>query len=57
MGEYTEEIITPVAKLFNLKRPEDIGMQLTEGLLMESKVCVSAMVFAHPDARCFLQRN
>ncbi|WP_156476059.1 vitamin B12 dependent-methionine synthase activation domain-containing protein [Sporosarcina psychrophila] len=40
-----------------MKRPEDIGMQLTEGLLMESKVCVSAMVFAHPDARCFLQRN
>ncbi|MBE1554684.1 cobalamin-dependent methionine synthase I [Filibacter limicola] len=42
------------AKLFNLGRPEDIGVQLTEGFMMEPEASVSAMVFAHLDARNFV---
>jgi len=42
------------AKLFNLVRPEDIGVELTEGFMMEPEASVSAMVFAHPDARYFV---
>jgi 5-methyltetrahydrofolate--homocysteine methyltransferase len=40
-------------KLFKLLRPEDIGVQLTEGCMMEPEASVSAMVFAHPEARYF----
>lgn len=40
-------------KLFGLIKPEDIGVQLTEGYMMEPEASVSAMVFAHPDARYF----
>jgi 5-methyltetrahydrofolate--homocysteine methyltransferase len=41
------------AKLFRLLKPEDIGIQLTEGFMMEPEASVSAMVFAHPEARYF----
>lgn len=41
------------AQLFRLLRPEDIGIQLTEGFMMEPEASVSAMVFAHPEARYF----
>lgn len=41
------------AQLFRLLRPEDIGVQLTEGFMMEPEASVSAMVFAHPEARYF----
>ncbi len=41
------------AKLFRLLRPEEIGTQLTEGFMMEPEASVSALVFAHPDARYF----
>ncbi|WP_433959643.1 methionine synthase [Cytobacillus horneckiae] len=41
------------AKLFHLITPEDIGIQLTEGFMMEPEASVTAMVFAHPDARYF----
>lgn len=41
------------AKLFGLLRPEDIGVHLTEEFMMEPEASVSAMVFAHPDARYF----
>lgn len=41
------------AKLFKLISPEDIGVQLTEGFMMEPEASVTAMVFAHPDARYF----
>lgn len=41
-------------KLFGLLRPEDIGVQLTEGFMMEPEASVSAIVFAHPDARYFV---
>lgn len=40
-------------KLFQLLSPEDIGIQLTEGCMMEPEASVSAMVFAHPQARYF----
>ncbi|MFJ5713866.1 methionine synthase [Neobacillus sp. NPDC093127] len=40
-------------KLFKLLRPEDIGVQLTDGCMMEPEASVSAMVFAHPEARYF----
>lgn len=40
-------------KLFGLLKPEDIGVHLTEGFMMEPEASVSAMVFAHPDARYY----
>ncbi|WP_462411168.1 methionine synthase [Neobacillus sp. Marseille-QA0830] len=40
-------------KLFKLLAPEEIGVQLTEGCMMEPEASVSAMVFAHPEARYF----
>ncbi|WP_067933887.1 methionine synthase [Alicyclobacillus kakegawensis] len=40
-------------KLFRLIRPEDIGVQLTDGFMMDPEASVSAMVFAHPEARYF----
>ncbi|WP_219837523.1 methionine synthase [Paenibacillus sp. R14(2021)] len=39
--------------LFELMHPEDIGIQLTEGFMMEPEASVSAMVFAHPEAQYF----
>ena len=35
-------------KLFNLISPEDIGIELTEGFMMEPEESVTAIVFAHP---------
>ncbi|GAA3321947.1 hypothetical protein GCM10020331_039880 [Ectobacillus funiculus] len=40
-------------KLFRLIRPEEIGVQLTEGHMMEPEASVTAMVFAHPKASYF----
>lgn len=40
-------------KLFRLLKPEDIGVNLTEGFMMEPEASVSAIVFAHPEARYF----
>ncbi|MDJ0331853.1 methionine synthase [Planococcus sp. S3-L1] len=42
------------AKLFNLIKPEDIGVHLTEEYMMDPEASVSAIVFAHPDARYFI---
>ncbi|RAI97964.1 methionine synthase (B12-dependent) [Paenibacillus pabuli] len=39
--------------LFNLLQPEDIGVELTEGFMMEPEASVSAMVFSHPQAKYF----
>lgn len=39
--------------LFELMKPEDIGVHLTEGFMMEPEASVSAMVFAHPEAQYF----
>lgn len=41
------------AQLFRLLSPGDIGIELTDGFMMEPEASVSAMVFAHPDARYF----
>ncbi len=41
------------APLWGLLRPEDIGVELTEGMMMEPEASVSALVFHHPDARYF----
>ncbi|MGG1514954.1 methionine synthase [Paenibacillus oryzisoli] len=41
------------AKLFNLLKPEDIGIELTESFMMEPEASVSAIVFAHKEARYF----
>ncbi|TCZ81043.1 methionine synthase [Paenibacillus albiflavus] len=39
--------------LFKLLNPKDIGIELTEGFMMEPEASVSAIVFAHPEARYF----
>jgi 5-methyltetrahydrofolate--homocysteine methyltransferase len=39
--------------LFRVMKPEDIGVQLTDGCMMDPEASVSAMVFAHPQARYF----
>jgi len=39
--------------LFELMKPEDIGVHLTEGFMMDPEASVSAMVFAHPEAQYF----
>jgi 5-methyltetrahydrofolate--homocysteine methyltransferase len=43
-------------KLFRLLKPEQIGVALTDGFMMEPEASVSAMVFAHPEARYFNAR-
>jgi 5-methyltetrahydrofolate--homocysteine methyltransferase len=39
--------------LWKLLRPEEIGVQLTEGMMMEPEASVSALVFHHPDCAYF----
>lgn len=39
--------------LFKLVKPEEIGVQLTEGFMMDPEASVSAMVFHHPDTVYF----
>lgn len=41
------------AQLFRLLRPEEIGVELTEGFMMEPEASVSALVFHHPEAVYF----
>ncbi len=41
------------AGIWKLLKPEDIGIQLTEGMMMEPEASVSALVFHHPDCRYF----
>jgi 5-methyltetrahydrofolate--homocysteine methyltransferase len=41
------------AKLFRLLGPEEVGVELTEGFMMEPEASVSALVFHHPDAGYF----
>ncbi|HET8761040.1 MAG TPA: vitamin B12 dependent-methionine synthase activation domain-containing protein, partial [Nitrospiria bacterium] len=40
-------------KLFALIRPQDIGVELTEGDMMDPEASVSALVFHHPEAKYF----
>jgi 5-methyltetrahydrofolate--homocysteine methyltransferase len=39
--------------LWKLLRPEEIGVQLTEGFMMDPEASVSALVFHHPDCAYF----
>ncbi len=39
--------------LFDLLKPADIGLHLTDGDMMEPEASVSALVFHHPDATYF----
>jgi 5-methyltetrahydrofolate--homocysteine methyltransferase len=39
--------------IWKLLHPEDIGVELTEGMMMEPEASVSAIVFSHPDAAYF----
>jgi 5-methyltetrahydrofolate--homocysteine methyltransferase len=41
------------SKLFAALRPEEIGVQLTDGCMMEPEASVSAIVFHHPQASYF----
>jgi 5-methyltetrahydrofolate--homocysteine methyltransferase len=41
------------ATLFRLLQPEDIGVELTEGFMMDPEASVSALIFHHPDAVYF----
>jgi len=41
------------AGLWKLLRPEEIGVQLTEGFMMDPEASVSALVFIHPDCTYF----
>jgi len=39
--------------LWKLLRPEEIGVQLTEGMMMDPEASVSALAFHHPDCAYF----
>jgi len=39
--------------LFSLLKPEEIGIQLTDGFMMDPEASVSAIVFHHPEAQYF----
>jgi 5-methyltetrahydrofolate--homocysteine methyltransferase len=41
------------AGLWKLLKPEEIGVQLTEGMMMDPEASVSALVFHHPDCSYF----
>lgn len=41
------------APLFGLLQPEEVGVQLTEGFMMDPESSVSAIVFHHPQATYF----
>ena len=41
------------AGIVELLKPEEIGVQLTEGMMMDPEASVSALVFHHPDCAYF----
>ena len=41
------------AGIWKILRPEEIGVQLTEGFMMDPEASVSALVFQHPDCTYF----
>jgi 5-methyltetrahydrofolate--homocysteine methyltransferase len=43
--------------IWKLLRPEDIGVRLTEGFMMDPEASVSALVFHHPDCVYFTAAN
>jgi 5-methyltetrahydrofolate--homocysteine methyltransferase len=42
--------------LFEVLKPQDIGIELTDGFMMDPEASVSAIVLHHPDARYFAVR-
>ncbi len=44
-------------KVFDLLKPADIGMELTDGFMMDPEASVSALVFHHPQAVYFAVGN
>ena len=42
--------------IFRLLKPEQIGITLTDGHMMEPEASISAMVFHHPEAKYFSVR-
>ena len=45
------------AGIWKLLKPEEIGVQLTEGFMMDPEASVSALVFHHPDCTYFSVGN
>ncbi len=43
--------LEPQADVFRLLQPEEVGVRLTDGFMMDPEASVSAVVFHHPDAR------
>jgi 5-methyltetrahydrofolate--homocysteine methyltransferase len=43
--------LEPQAEVCRLLQPEEIGVRLTDGFMMDPEASVSAVVFHHPDAR------
>jgi hypothetical protein len=40
------------AGIWKLLKPEEIGVELTEGFMMDPEASVSALAFIHPDCSC-----
>ena len=45
--------ISDQEKLFSLLQTQEIGVQLTEGYMMDPEASVSALVFHHPEGKYF----
>jgi 5-methyltetrahydrofolate--homocysteine methyltransferase len=45
------------AGLWELLQPQEIGVELTDGMMMDPEASVSAVVFHHHDARYFSARG
>jgi 5-methyltetrahydrofolate--homocysteine methyltransferase len=43
--------------IWKLLKPEEIGVQLTEGMMMDPEASVSALVFHHPDCAYFTAQD
>jgi 5-methyltetrahydrofolate--homocysteine methyltransferase len=48
-----QRVASNQAGIWKLLRPEEIGVQLTEGFMMDPEASVSALVFHHPDCAYF----
>lgn len=46
-------VLDDQAKLFELLKPQDIGVELTEGFMMDPEASVSAVAFSHPACTYF----
>ena len=50
---YRQDIAEVLLDARDLLRPEEIGVRLTEGFMMDPEATVSALVFHHPDCAYF----